>query len=70
MNINHKNIYHLQLKTYTKINPKHIDYLFTTLWYEMLFHAELKVLMVSFLCISRGISFHSRRFKKGNSLPD
>ena len=38
MNINHKNIYHLQLKTYTKINPKHIDYLFTTLWYEMFFH--------------------------------
>ena len=38
MNINHKNIYHLQLKTYTEINPKHIDYLFTTLWYEMFFH--------------------------------
>ena len=25
MNINHKNIYHLQLKIYTKTNLKHLD---------------------------------------------
>ena len=25
MNVNHKNIYHLQLKIYTKTNSKHLD---------------------------------------------